>query len=349
MLTVPPCSVYAWCIQYIPTPPPASLSAEQTTKKSPPGGRLRMTCFSQHDLRVVWNLVSPVGTAQQLNASALGLHKTVMSRGTRIPTLYGFGYGVAVERVRFQSDREALTIDYAITSEDEETRDSHTTDHIQGLDALQTVREQRRLTRSIECTLPSSEGWDVRLSVKSSNKRPEPQWSVQAARRGSGLSSLTQLKAFDDIVFRATHSPLSDDRSVLKVRLVIEVSGPATGLRLNGLPHPIQDLEERDPSSSTPQQILQDVSSNANFSLHTTASSIKSQASTASNASGTTLLLNPPTERAPAAEKSILSRVRRNYIYFSSLLQEPEAKWKRSWLQSIFSTCEEHSPISNSH
>jgi hypothetical protein len=36
------------------------------------------------------------------------------------------------------------------------------------------------------------------------------------------------------------------------------------------------------------------------------------------------------TQRTPAAEKSILSRVRRNYIYFSSLLQEPEAKWKRS-------------------
>ena len=309
-----------------------------------------MTCFSQHDLRVVWNLVSPVGTAQQLNAMALGLHKTVMSRGTRIPTLYNFGYGVAVERVRFQLDREALTIDYAITSEDEETRDPHTTDHIQGLDALQTVREQRRLTRSIECTLPSSEGWDVRLSVKSSNKRPEPQWSVQAARRMSaGSSSPTQSKAFDDIVFRATHSPLLDDRSVLKVRLVIEVSGPATGLRLNGLPHPIQDLEERDPSSSTPQQILQDVSSNANFSLHTTASSIKSQNSAGSNASGTTLLINPPTERAPAAEKSILSRVRRNYIYFSSLLQEPEAKWKRSLLQFIFLDVKNAHQFSASH
>lgn len=34
-------------------------------------------------------------------------------------------------------------------------------------------------------------------------------------------------------------------------------------------------------------------------------------------------------ERTPAADKSILSRVKRNYIYFSSLLQEPEAKWKR--------------------
>jgi hypothetical protein len=36
------------------------------------------------------------------------------------------------------------------------------------------------------------------------------------------------------------------------------------------------------------------------------------------------------TERSLEAEKTILSRVKRSYIYFSSLLQEPEAKWKRS-------------------
>jgi hypothetical protein len=35
-------------------------------------------------------------------------------------------------------------------------------------------------------------------------------------------------------------------------------------------------------------------------------------------------------ERPVAAEKTILSRVKRSYIYFSSLLQEPEAKWKRT-------------------
>jgi hypothetical protein len=37
-----------------------------------------------------------------------------------------------------------------------------------------------------------------------------------------------------------------------------------------------------------------------------------------------------PADRSAAMEKSIVSRVRRNYIYFSSLLQEPEAKWKQS-------------------
>jgi hypothetical protein len=41
-------------------------------------------------------------------------------------------------------------------------------------------------------------------------------------------------------------------------------------------------------------------------------------------------LLRTTSERTAAGQKSILSRVKRNYIYFSSLLQEPEAKWKAS-------------------
>src|SRR6185437_8006952 len=44
--------------------------------------------------------------------------------------------------------------------------------------------------------------------------------------------------------------------------------------------------------------------------------------------------------RSPSAQKAILTRVKRNYIYFTSLLQEPEAKWKRcgsinEWYNSI--------------
>jgi len=204
----------------------------------------------------------------------------------------------------------------------------HPTDRMQGVNELQAIREQRRLTRSVECVLPSSEGWDVQLSTKASSKRVEQlPWSASAIRSSSRPSAS---KEFDQIVFRVVHSSLPDDHSVLKVKIVIEVSGPSSGLRLNGLPHAIQDFEERDPSTYfISQQILQDISSAADLSFHTM-SSMNSNSSTGSNASGTPMLINPPTERSPSAEKSILSRVRRNYIYFSSLLQEPEAKWKRS-------------------
>ena len=140
-------------------------------------------------------------------------------------------------------------------------------------------------------------------------------------------------KEADKFVLQIKHSPLPNDHSVLKVKVIIELSGPSSGWRLNGIPQPIEDIEERDPSSyNMSQPILQDTMSMANISFRS-----KSTVNTAATGtSSTSTVPEPPplgrtmTERTAAAERSILSRVKRNYIYFSSLLQEPEAKWKRS-------------------
>jgi hypothetical protein len=195
---------------------------------------------------------------------------------------------------------------------------------------LHALREQRRLKRSIECVLPSGEGWDVQVSTKASSEEVERlPWSMRAIRSSSFPATTELSLPLDQIVVRLSHAPLIDEHSVLKVRVVVELSGPSVGLRLNGLPQTIQEIEERDPSSYfISQQILQDVSSTADLSFNT-ASSMRTTSSVGSTSSGPTIP-RPPTERTAAAEKSILSRVRRNYIYFSSLLQEPEAKWRRS-------------------
>ncbi len=260
----------------------------------------------------------------------LGLYKTILKRGMRIPKLIGFGNGVTIERVRFQVDREALTIDYSIIPEEDEHKVMSSSEFSQGLDELHAIREHRRLTRSIECILPASAGWDIQISVKASSEEVERlPWSAHATRTSSHSTSAP----LDQILFRLSHAPLLDEHSILKVKVVIEISGPSSGLRLNGIPHTVQEVEERDPSSFTiSAQILQDVSSAAGLSFDTTSSLNTSAASATSVASTSSapVTTRPHTERSPAAEKSILSRVKRNYIYFSSLLQEPEAKWKRS-------------------
>lgn len=323
-------SVFAWCIQYIQPALQVSLpSGEQAKRKNySAGGRIRITCFWQHDLRTVWNFGAPSGIVQQLCTMTLGLLKTVKKRGSRIAKLVSYGNGVTIERVRFQIDREALTIDYAIIPEEDE--ETHTQ---KGLDEVYALREHKRLTRSIECVLPSSEGWDVRLTTRASSEEVEKlPWSANAIRSSSypPSSDNSSSPELDQIVLRFTHAPLLNDHSILKVRVVVEISGSSSGLRLNGFPQTVMDTEERDPSSySISQQILQDVTSTADLSFNT-ASSINTASSAASTSSTASTLVRPNAERTPAAEKSILSRVRRNYIYFSSLLQEPEAKWKRS-------------------
>ena len=68
-------------------------------------------------------------------------------------------------------------------------------------------------------------------------------------------------------------------------KFVIELSGPSSALRLNGIPQPIEDLERRDPTSYfISQQMFQDASSMAEQSFHTQ-SSIATMATSTSKAS----------------------------------------------------------------
>ena len=106
-------SVFAWCIQRI-----QAQGSEQNQRASIP--RLRITCFWQHNFRLVWSFGSASTLAQQLSAMTVGLYKTVQQRGIRVPLLTGYGNGVSIERIRFAIDREALTVDYSIVPEDED-------------------------------------------------------------------------------------------------------------------------------------------------------------------------------------------------------------------------------------
>ena len=258
----------------------------------------------------------------------LGLYKTVKKRGSKVPMLTGYGYGVSVERVRFQLDRQALTVEYLVHPEEDGGEESNS---IKNLDEL---REHRRLTRSIEFLLPTSEGWDVQVTAKASSERVEKLPWTATTIRGKPTPPIPGgvIKPLDLTVFHIMHSSLPDAHSILKVRVVLELSGPSSGIRLNGLPQTIQVVEERDPSSlsAVQQQLLQDASSIADASFQTS-SSVSSVGTIGSGGPQIrSRLVKDVGERSAAAEKSILSRVKRSYIYFSSLLQEPEAKWKRS-------------------
>ena len=271
----------------------------------------------------------------------LSLLKTVTKRGPRVPKLIGYGNGVSIGRIRYQLDREALTVDYTILPDDED----HNPDTGPGL--LLALRENRRLTRTLECVLPSLSGWDVQLTLKGSDEEVEKlPWSAHAFRNGDSSNPTPTANALplsNQILFRITHTSLTSANAVLKVKLVIEVAGGTRGLRVNGLAKPIRSVEDRDPSSLViPQRMMQDVASVQGLSFgtldsavsETTAGSSSSSMGSVDAVAGRPLMM----ERSAAAEKTILSKVRRNYIYFSSLLQEPEAKWRRSMFSFFFFT-----------
>ncbi|RPD57231.1 hypothetical protein L226DRAFT_536615 [Lentinus tigrinus ALCF2SS1-7] len=319
-------ALFAWCIQCI-----YPQGTEQGSRAN--ASRLRITCFWQHNFRLVWSFTSATSLAQQLSAMTVGLYKTVQQRGVRVPLLTGYGNGVSIERIRFAVDREALTVDYSIVPEDDEHQQS--TEH--SVEELHTLREIRRLTRSVEFSLPSAHGWDVQLSTKGSSEVAQLPWTAHATRAAaSSPSSDSTPEEQPKFTLSVKHASLPNDHSVLKVRVVIERSGPSSGMRLNGIPQPIEELEPRNPASFfISQSMFQDASSVAEQSLHTQSSVATSTTAATSTSRASTVgdrpqIVRMQTERSAAAEKSILSRVKRNYIYFSSLLQEPEAKWKQT-------------------
>ncbi|KIY63378.1 hypothetical protein CYLTODRAFT_458158 [Cylindrobasidium torrendii FP15055 ss-10] len=309
-------SLFAWCVHHIPP------STDPTKRKG--ASRLRITCFWQHDLRSVWSMGTSSGIVQQLSTMVVGLFKTVLKRGSRVPKLVGYGNGVTIERVRFQIEREALTVDYAIIPEDDEHRPPSHPVYAQSTDDQATLQEHQRLTRMVECVLPAAAGWDVQLSVKGSSQQVEKvPWHARASKRSSFPAGVP----FDQTLLRFSHEPLPDEHAILKVSLVIELSAPSMGLRLNGIAHAIAEAETSSPALQN-GPVLSDMASSQ--SVQTSASSVRTTPSVASSISNNIAPARLHTGRTPAIEKSILSRVKRNYIYFSSLLQEPEAKWKRT-------------------
>ncbi len=261
---------------------------------------------------------------------AIGLVRTVRKRGRRTPLITGWGNGVGIDDVNFNVGREALKVEYSIFPEDDGTL-------AEGKD-LELIKEKKRLERSVEVIVPLSQGWDVQITQRSSSdETSKSPWTLHATQlsppelppsptllpsRPTSVSSdpsrsqsPTPAAMTEFAVLRFSHTrPI--ENTILRVKITIELSG-SNGIRVNGNPHPISEVSSRDPTPSAFPGLLQDGSSSISLQTVSTASSMPHSP-----------MVRSSSDRSPAAEKSILSLVRRNYIYFTSLLQEPEAKWR---------------------
>ena len=286
----------------------------------------------------------------------VGLVRTVQSHGSRMPYMHGYGRGVGMTHIDFQGPRQLLTIEYTISGDDDGD-DMHISPATAGLDhSLRALKEYRRLERSVECTLPCALTWDVRVNTRSSSSLNAPHFVVRASQPTT--RSISYLD--DPITLRISH-PEPRKHAVLKVTISIEPSASLSAgantraLRVNGSSQPVHRVEPRDPSStvfpfssspSASRQLIGDAMRTAEVPLQTGSPPSSIAASTNSSASDRTQQTVPGglkgsgrggrpdipgvrSVRSAAADKAVVSNVRRNYIYFTSLLQEPEAKWSK--------------------
>lgn len=268
----------------------------------------------------------------------IGLARAVRKRGNRTPTLSGWGVGVGVDNVTFNTDREALRLDYSIFPEEPSSDYSARPSNEDGTVDVASFKERKRLERAVEVIVPLSQGWDVQVITRASSEEVSKlPWTVYATRIApppptkqpdSGIPSPPSSPLqppLQYVVLRIVHARPTD-HTILKVKIVVELSGGSNGIRVNESPHTIQDAESRDPVSfSMAKEITEDASSISGASMQTVSTTGSASSSVTQEGSGQ---VRTGGNRSPAAEKSILTLVRRNYIYFTSLLQEAEAKWR---------------------
>ncbi|CDS01758.1 uncharacterized protein SPSC_00166 [Sporisorium scitamineum] len=331
----PPCvrshvHLMAWCVQVLPPDGTTASSTTSTTATASSSHRsslrIKVTVFWSWDLRGAWMGMPTGGLGMHLPELIKGLLNHVRDSNDKIPLLTNYGSCVELLSNNFDPTRDTLATEYAIIVEDAVARQAEDRAE-KDLDTLYLLRSRRKLEAAVEFCLPASEGWDVRVEVKgqsasvSSPDAPESaadtasSWRATAERSPESQYTLLAIR----------HEQLRDAEELVRIKVKIQRVVASSDLRLNDESLPVTQVEPRTPASLA-QPLLEDTASISGISVATasTGSAASVSAAHAGNAANASRTGTPNLGFA----HQINSQIRRNYIYFTSLLQEPEAKWK---------------------
>ncbi|WWC60113.1 uncharacterized protein I303_102677 [Kwoniella dejecticola CBS 10117] len=282
-------TLLAWCIQ-LPS---------NTFSDTVPEGKARITCFWSWNPKGAWAVGG--GVPQHLPSLVVGLVDYIRDGSEKVPVLLGYGPDVAIGSVHYDTSRVTLSVGYAIVASGGENRDTES------------------LRRQVEFGISSTQSWDVQVSVKTQhgNDSHSASWSSFV---GQAPSSIDTAAAPKRLILRFAHARLDPGEELVRVKVSIERTTSSTaGVRINGIPVGVEPMQTPIPR----RPLLEDTASMTGISLRTiaTAESYRSE-------EGSLQMRRTVSQRNDAAHKSIASLIRRNYIYFTSLLQEPEQKWR---------------------
>ena len=286
----------AWIIQFPSNPVhESSTSAAPTISRS----KARIQLFWQ------WNLKGAVlATHHQQVASLVSNFVTyVRTSAETIPLVSSYGRLLEFGSTAFDPTGDCLTVDYAIVAEDANATATEATMASRGLDGLEAVKERRRLERAIEFQLTTSQGWDVTVTTEPQGQGVKDDWSPTVEKTMGSART----------VLRLTHAPVEQPEHLVRVKLTIRRLVGGKIIRVNNNPVRVDQVEPRDPSVLS-RQMLDETATVGGLSQRTEGTSHS----------------NHSTEPVPipATATAIGTLIRRSYIYFTSLLQEPEAKWR---------------------
>jgi hypothetical protein len=222
----------------------------------------------------------------------------VRTHSDKIPFVSGYGKGVELNSSAFDPAQDTLVCQYSIVHLDESS------DALAGRD-LDAVKERKRLEGAVEFTLAPSHGWDFQVAPRGQGNGVNTSWS----------SIAETLPSSNRIVLRLSHASVESSDNIVKVTVTVRrlVGGKTVRVNRNQI-KVIPALDFRNPSIIT----FKDDVSEDTTSLRTIETGSTSASSSSAN-----------NEAAAVDSVGISPTIRRSYIYFTSLLQEPEAKWRQ--------------------
>lgn len=297
----------AWCIQLPVNPPTASdtnVGNQPSTSTHPPTiskSKARIQLFWQ------WNLKGAVlATHHQQVATLVSNFITyVKASSDTLPLVNGYGRALEFGTTNFDVAQDCLAVEYSIVAEDAGTLETDTNLAARGLDGLAAVKERRRLERSIEILLSGNQGWDISVHIEALGTGIDTEWTPTVERTDRG----------NRLTFRLGHAQVERLDGMVRVKLTIRRLVGGKIIRINDNPVRVQQVESRNPSSISRQML--DETATVGQTSQVTVETVNS------NHSG-----SEPVQQFSAAANAIGTLIRRSYIYFTSILQEPEAKWK---------------------
>lgn len=310
-------ALQAWSVQLLPQPLRQIPSFAQPPAPLPPQ-RARLTLHLQWSHRGA----TPTPTHATYATLLLSLLDQVRTKGSGIPLVKGYGNGIEVTSSTFERAVEMRVVDYCVLPDDALDGPSRDGGE-EGVEAMLKARERRRLERTVEIGVGEGQGWDVRLGVKGVGDGVALGWTVVAEKESEG----------GRITLRIKHEKIERPDAMVRVSLSVQRLAGGKGVKVNGESVPVETRELRDftPGRSVGEMWDDTATIDSTRTSGSTSDAASVLSPTPGNDSTTTLPLTTTPSLSTSnssASSTIRSLLRRNYIYFTSLLQEPEAKWR---------------------
>ncbi|KAI5475230.1 Lipid-binding START domain protein [Pseudohyphozyma bogoriensis] len=265
--------------------------------------KLRLTVFWEWSLRGAV-FASHHSQIADILASFVSFVRDV---GGGLPLVKSWGSGVEMGKNAWERERELGELAYSVLPDDEGASLA-----VAPPVAPDVLADEKR---TVELLLGDG-GWDIKIKVEEVGDSVETGYRVEAgaAPAGGGVGRS---------VLRVIHCKVLGKETLARVSIGVQRLPGGKGVRVNGanIELAAKQGDERSPVRRKPGEILGDeVSVRSEESIDTIAT-------TATNGVGSSVAAGHVKEQQSTSNE-IIGLLRRNYIYFTSLLQEPEAKWR---------------------